>query len=274
MPNFLYKYPKANPIPPLNKKHRSTINGVSVVIAIVLGRCPAANNKATITFTIICTFSGISLFSMSITFEAIKTSNDIRNNLIIISSVTPPVNKPASIFEMAGAASYCSYTQLFKDQDISLSPGNNISADATVITAVITIACLSYLNSFHRLTFLEIINPINASIPPNTMPYCSNVEITSKFLDTFCSCSLFSISGDSVSYTYNPVQYPQSNWQLRQTIEISSFPLKSFYHCVLPLIYSIKASVSNKYEQFYRSTKKTVSKKALDKTLYDQLFQV
>ena len=46
MPNFLYKYPKANPIPPLNKKHRSTINGVSVVIAIVLGRCPAANNKA------------------------------------------------------------------------------------------------------------------------------------------------------------------------------------------------------------------------------------
>ena len=103
MPNFLYKYPKANPIPPLNKKHRSTINGVSVVIAIVLGRCPAANNKATITFTTICTFSGISLFSMSITFEAIKTSNDIRNNLIIISSVTPPVNKPASIFEMAGA---------------------------------------------------------------------------------------------------------------------------------------------------------------------------
>lgn len=118
MPNFLYKYPKANPIPPLNKKHRNTINGVSVVIAIVLGRCPAANNKATITFAMIYTFFGISLFSVSITFEAIKTSNDIRNNLIIISSVTPPVNKPASIFEMAGAASYCSYTQLFKDPNI------------------------------------------------------------------------------------------------------------------------------------------------------------
>ena len=101
MPNFLYKYPKANPIPPLNKKHRNTINGVSVVIAIVLGRCPAANNKATITFAMIYTFFGISLFSVSITFEAIKTSNDIRNNLIIISSVTPPVNKLAGNFYIA-----------------------------------------------------------------------------------------------------------------------------------------------------------------------------
>ena len=273
MPNFLYKYPKANPIPPLNKKHRSTINGVSVVIAIVLGRCPAANNKATITFTIICTFSGISLFSMSIAFEAIKTSNDIRNNLIIISSVTPPVNKPASIFEMAGAASYCSYTQLFKDPNISLSPGNNISADATVITAVITIACLSYLNSFHRLTFLEIINPINASIPPNTTPYCSNVEITSKFLDTFCSCSLFSISGDSVSYTYNPVQYPPIKLATKTNNRNFQFSFKIFFIIVCYLSFIVSKPVYQiNTNNSTAQQRKTVNQKALDKTLYDQLF--
>ncbi len=69
----------------------------------------------------------------------------------------------------------------------------------SVIIIVFTIACLSYLNSFHRFTFLAIINPITASINPNTIPYCSSVTIASKFLDTFCSCSWCNISGDNVS---------------------------------------------------------------------------
>ena len=186
-------------MPPLNKKHLNTISDVSVVIDIVVGRCPAAKSKAAITFAIIYTLSGISLSFPSITLDTIKTSKDIKNNLIIISSVTPPVNKPARIFDIVGAVSYCSYTQLLKDPNISLSPGNNINADATVIIIVFTIACLSYLNSFHRFTFLAIINPITASINPNTIPYCSSVTIASKFLDTFCSCSWCNISGDNVS---------------------------------------------------------------------------
>ena len=60
MPYFLYKYPKPKPIPPFNRKHLNNNSGVNVVMLIVAGICPAANNNAEITLEIIYTLTGIS----------------------------------------------------------------------------------------------------------------------------------------------------------------------------------------------------------------------
>jgi hypothetical protein len=64
IPNFLYKYPKPSPIPPLNKKQRSRITGVSDVIVMVEGICPAANRIAASIFARTYARMGISYSSL------------------------------------------------------------------------------------------------------------------------------------------------------------------------------------------------------------------
>ena len=101
----------------------------------------------------------------------INTINDIKNSLIITSSIIPPTNNPPIILYIVGLIVYCSKTQVFNDPNINLSPGNRINAPIIVIIIVVTIAFLSILKSFHKSIFLDKNIPIPASIIPYSIPY-------------------------------------------------------------------------------------------------------
>ena len=142
------------------------INGVSVVISIVLGICPAANNIVDMTLAITYILTGIFSLSLQKIFEITKTINDIINSLSITSSITPPANNPLMIFGKLGVSLYRPFTQLLNEPKISLSPGYRRNAEMMVIIDVATTASLSYLNSFHSLTFFDMPTPMAASATP------------------------------------------------------------------------------------------------------------
>ena len=77
-------------------------NGVSVVMAIVPGRCPAAKSSAEIILAAANTLTGISILYLQNSFEIMSTSKDMKNSLIMTSSITPPTSRPAIIFGTPG----------------------------------------------------------------------------------------------------------------------------------------------------------------------------
>ena len=150
-------------------------------MAIVPGRCPAANNNAEIILAAANTLTGIFSSFLQINFEIMSTSKDMKNSLIMTSSITPPTSRPEMIFGSPGDILYRLFTQLLNDPNISLSPGNKHIAPMIVIIVVDAAAFLSNRNSFHRPTFFEIIKPIAASIRPFFQQHLT------------LSCQLFSV---------------------------------------------------------------------------------
>ena len=115
------------------KKHLNSNSGVNVVIAAVPGRCPAANNTAKIILAAANTLAGISFSFLKNSFEIMSTSKDMKNSLIMTSSITPPTSSPAMIFGNPEDILYTSFTQLLNEPNISLSPGNKHNAAMIVI---------------------------------------------------------------------------------------------------------------------------------------------